>query len=67
MKLLMKWAQFISNYQQSTLGGPMMKQSVLQSCFLEFNVLADVYICSLRNNSTPLLPDGTVKCTHVAA
>ena len=31
MELLMKWAQFINNYQKSTLGGPMMKQFVLQS------------------------------------
>ena len=29
----MKWAQFINNYRKSTLGGPMMKQSILQSCF----------------------------------
>ena len=31
------------------------------------NVLPDVYICSLRKNSVPLLPKGTVKCTHLAA
>ena len=29
----MKLAQFINNYQQSTLGGPRKKQFVLQSCF----------------------------------
>ena len=29
----MKWAQFINNYQKSTLGGPRKKQFVLQSCF----------------------------------
>ena len=29
MKLSMKWAQCIKNYQKCTLGGPMMKQSVL--------------------------------------
>ena len=34
IKLLMKCAQFINNYQKSTLGGPMVKQFVLQSCFL---------------------------------
>ena len=33
IKLLMKWTQFISNYQKSTLGGPRKKQFVLQSCF----------------------------------
>ena len=31
------------------------------------NVLPDVYICSLRNKSAPLLPEGTVECTHLAA
>ena len=34
MKILMKWAQFISNYEKSTLGGQMTKQFVLQPCFL---------------------------------
>ena len=29
----MKWAQFINNYQKSTLGGPRKKQFVLKSCF----------------------------------
>ena len=29
----MKLAQFINNYQNSTLGGPMKNQLVLQSCF----------------------------------
>ena len=33
MKLLMKLAQFINNYQKFTLVRPMMKQFVLQSCF----------------------------------
>ena len=33
MKLLIKWAQLINNYQKSTLGGLMTKQFVLQSCF----------------------------------
>ena len=28
MKLLMKWAQFINDYQTSTLGGPMTKHEV---------------------------------------
>ena len=36
LKLLMKWDQFINNYQKSTLGGPMMKQFVLQSCFFMY-------------------------------
>ena len=30
------------------------------------NVLPDVYNCSLRKKSVPLLPEGTVKCTHLA-
>ena len=30
------------------------------------NVLPDVYICSLRKKSAPLLPEGIVKCTHWA-
>ena len=30
------------------------------------NGLPDVYICSLRKKSAPLLPEGTVKCTHLA-
>ena len=81
MKLLMKWAQFINNYQKSTPGGPLMKQFVLQSCFFMYyrgilmlwqtkgliflmNVLPDVYICSHRKKSTPLLREGTVKCTE---
>ena len=34
MKLLMKRAQFINNYQKSTLGEPVTKQFILQSCFL---------------------------------
>ena len=35
IKLLMKWVQFINNYQKyTTLGGTMKKQFVLQSCFL---------------------------------
>ena len=37
MNLLMKWAQFINNYQKSRLGGPMAKQSL--SCILAFYVL----------------------------
>ena len=32
-KLLMKWTQFINNYQKSILGGPTIKQFVLQACF----------------------------------
>ena len=36
IKLLMKWAQFINNYQKSTLGGPRKKQFVLQSCFFMY-------------------------------
>ena len=28
------------------------------------NVLPDVYICSHRKRSAPLLPEETVKCTH---
>ena len=35
-QLLMKWAQFINNYQKSTPGRPMKKQLVLQSCFLMY-------------------------------
>ena len=31
------------------------------------NVLPDVYICTLRKKSAPCLPEGTVKCTHLAA
>ena len=31
------------------------------------NVLPDVYICSLRKNSAPLIPEGTVKCTNLVA
>ena len=27
----------------------------------------DVYICPLRKKSAPCLPEGTVKCTHLAA
>ena len=84
MKLLMKWAQFINNYQKSILGGPMMKQFFMQSCFFMYyrgilisrqtkgliflmNMLPDVYICSHRRKSAPLLPEGTAKCTHLAA
>ena len=33
MNILMKWTQFINSNQKSTLGGPMMKQFALQSCF----------------------------------
>ena len=83
MKLYMKWALFINNYQKSTLGGPMMKQFVFQSCLFMIywnlliwqtkgliflmNLLPDLYICSLRKKSAPLLPEGTVKCSHLAA
>ena len=84
IKLLMKWTQFINNYQKSTLRGPMKKQFVLHSCFFMYylgilipcqikgsiflmNVLPDMYICSLRKKTTPLLPEGTVKCIHLAA
>ena len=31
------------------------------------NVLPDVYICVLRKNDAPLLPEEAVKCTHLAA
>ena len=31
------------------------------------NVLPDVYICSYRKKSAPLVPEGTVKRTHLAA
>ena len=34
---------------------------------LLMNVLPDVYICLLRKKSAPLLPEGAVKCTHLAA
>ena len=30
------------------------------------NVLPDVQICPLKKKSAPLLPEGTVKCTHLA-
>ena len=72
MKLLMKLAQFISNYQKSTLGGPMMKQFVYyrgmliqwqtKGLILLMNVLPDECIRSHRNKSAPFLPEGTVKC-----
>ena len=39
IKVLMKWAQFINNYQKSTLGGPIKKQFALQSRFFFFYVL----------------------------
>ena len=29
--------------------------------------LPDVYICPLRKKSAPILLDGTVKCTYLAA
>ena len=29
------------------------------------NVLPDVYIYPLKDNSAPLPPEGTVKCTHL--
>ena len=32
-----------------------------------FDVLPDVYICPLRRKSAPRLPEGTVKCEHLAA
>ena len=25
-----------------------------------------LYICALRKNSVPLLPEGTIKCAHLA-
>ena len=34
LKLLIKWAQFINNYQKFTLGGSMTKQFFLKSCFV---------------------------------
>ena len=37
MKLLMKWPQFINNYQKSTLGGPIIKPFVLQSCYFMYH------------------------------
>ena len=30
------------------------------------NVLLNVYICALRKKGIPFLPQGTVKCTHLA-
>ena len=47
----------------------MKKQFVLQTKSLIFlkNVLPDVHIFSLRKKSAPLLPEGTVKYTHLAA
>ena len=33
IKFMMKWDQFMNNYQNFTLGGPMKKQFLLQSCF----------------------------------
>ena len=46
MMSLMKVAQFISNYQNSTLGGPVMKQFILQSLFFyvlprHINIMTD--------------------------
>ena len=34
---------------------------------LFMNVLSDVYICPLRKKSVPRLPEGIVKCAHLAA
>ena len=31
------------------------------------NGLPDKYICPLRKKDAPVLPEGTVKCTHLAA
>ena len=36
MNLVMKCAQFINSYQKSTLGRPIMKPFVLQSCFFMY-------------------------------
>ena len=51
MKLLMKWAQFINNYRKSTLGGPMTKQSVLQSCFF------CLFLCFVLPRHTNIMVD----------
>ena len=32
-----------------------------------YEVLPDAYICLIRNNSAPLLPEEIVKFTHLAA
>ena len=59
IKLLMKWVQFINNYQKSTLGGPRKKQFVLQSCFFFYvlprhtNIMIDKVLNFLMN----VLPD----------
>ena len=58
MKILMKWVQFINNYQNSTLGGPITKHFVFNLL-----VLPDVCNCSLKKKSAPLFPEGTVKYT----
>ena len=79
MTLLMKWAQFFDNYQKSNDEAiclavlffmyyrsiPIYWQTKGVICFM--NVLLDVYIFSYRKKSELLLPEGTVKCTHLAA
>ena len=37
----------------------------MNSMFL-MNMLPDVYISLLRKKNAPILPDQTVKCTHLA-
>ena len=70
MKLLMKWTQFINDYQKSTLREPMAKQLVLQSYFYVLPRLTNIMIdkgFNLFNECAPLLPEGTVKSRHLAA
>ena len=62
MKLLMKWVQFINNYQESTLGGPMMKQFVLQSC-LFYALLRHTNI--VTDKGFNLLDKCAGRCVHL--
>ena len=64
MKLLMKLAQFINNYQKSTLGGTMAKQFVLQSWFfhvlLRHTRLSNQFRKHCQFKQRPLRGDGEI-------
>ena len=62
IKLLKKWAQFINNYQKSTLGRPRKKQFVLKSCF--FYVLPR-HTNKMTDKGFSLFDECASRCVHL--
>ena len=64
IKLMMKWAQFLNNYQKSTLREPRKKQFVLHSCF--FMYYLGIYTNIMIDKVFDLFDDCASRCVHLS-